>query len=92
MSRKTAQSVTITKNYVTSENVKALPKRNLTPLSAKATALTKAIVKNIQSRRSFTSGPEFITAVTTSISTKFPSYTRNAVRIAVYRALENYFA
>jgi hypothetical protein len=78
-------------NLITGLDLTRLPKRSTDPIDANANALTKAVIKNIQSRRSFTNGPDFIANVTTSVNTKFQGYTRNAVRLTVYRVLGKYF-
>jgi hypothetical protein len=79
-------------NLTTGLDLTRLPKRATNvSVDINANDLTKAVIKNIQTRKAFTNGTEFISNITTSVNAKFPGYTRNAVRLTVYRVLGKYF-
>lgn len=87
-----ANRINKTYNGISGRNLTKMPVRNNEPISDRATDVTKAIVRNIASRRSFTDGQTFVVSVTDTVSAKFPEKTRMSVLIAVYRALAKYFA
>ena len=53
--------------------------------------VTRGIVRNIRSRRSFTEGREFINRVADSVAIKFPTLSRKAVDGRVCRVLARFF-
>lgn len=92
MARTTRTTRNITPgNGLTGKNLTQMPVRNSVPV-VNASPVTQAIIRNITVRKSFTDGVSFVSAVTTTVHSKFPSMTRMAVMATAYRALAKYFA
>lgn len=77
--------------YVSGKSLTARPVYNGKAFNEKTGPLTRAIVANIKSRKTFTNGVAFINAVAASVAKKFPNKTENNIQTTIRKALAIYF-